>query len=51
MTCESQPYLSAAIGIQEKYVEDKVKEWFSEVLLLAKIAESQLHVTYSAFTH
>ena len=35
----------------KKVLEDKVKVWSAEVLLLAKIAESQMHAVLSAFTH
>ena len=52
--CDGRPYLGAAIGTQEfctKFLVDKVKVWSAEVLLLAKIAESQPHVVFSAFTH
>ena len=54
ITCDGRPYLGAAIGTQEfckKFLEDKVKVWSAEVLLLAKIAESQMHAAFSAFTH
>ena len=39
VTCEGRPYLGAAIGSQEyskKFIDDKVREWSAEVLLLAK---------------
>ena len=52
--CDGWPYLGAAIGTQEfckKFLEHKVKVWSAEVFLLAKIAESQLHAAFSAFTH
>jgi len=32
-------------------IEDKVREWPSEVLFLARIAESHPHAAYSALTH
>ena len=54
VTCEGRPYLGAAIGSQEyskKFIDDKVREWSVEVLLLAKIGESQPHAAYSALTH
>ena len=54
ITCDGRPYLGAAIGTQEfckRFLEDKVKVWFTEVLLLAKIAESQPHTAFSAFTY
>ena len=54
VTCEGRPYLGAATGSQEyskKFIDDKVREWSAEVLLLAKIGESQPHAAYSALTH
>ena len=54
VTCEGRPYLGAAIGSQEyskKFIDDKVREWSAEVLLLAKIGESQPHAAYSALTY
>ena len=51
VTVEGRPYLGAAIGTQEyirKFMDDKVREWSAEVLLLAKIGESQPHAAYSA---
>ena len=54
-TVEGRPYLGAAIGTQEyiirKFMDDKVREWSAEVLLLAKIGENQPHAAYSALTH
>ena len=46
--------MGATIGTREftrNYVGAKVSEWSSEVLLLAKIAESQPQAAYSALTH
>ena len=54
ITCDGRPYLGAAIGTLEfckKFLKDKVKVSSAEVLLLAKIAESQLHAAFFAFTH
>ena len=54
MTCEGWPYLGVAIGTDrfaKEFIAEKVKEWSAEVLLLAKIAESQPHAAYSALTH
>ena len=54
MTCEGRPYLGVAIGTDrfaKEFIAEKVKEWSAEVLLLAKIAESQPHAAYSALTH
>ena len=42
ITCDGRPYLGAAIGIQQfckAFLEDRVKVWSAEVLLLAKIAK------------
>ena len=35
----------------KEFIEEKVKEWSAEVLLLAKIAESHPRAAYSALTH
>ena len=46
VTCEGRPCLETVIGSQEyskKFIDDKVREWSAEVLLLAKIGESQPH--------
>jgi len=46
--------LGATIRIPEfthNYVDEKVREWSTEILLLAKIAESQPHAAYCALTH
>ena len=54
ISVEGRPYLGATIGTREftrNYVGAKVSEWSSEVLLLAKIAESQPQAAYSALTH
>ena len=54
VTVEGRPYLGAAISTQEyirKFMDDKVREWSAEVLLLAKIGESQPYAAYSALTH
>ena len=54
ISVEGRPYLGATIGTREftcNYVGAKVSEWSSEVLLLAKIAESQSQAAYSALTH
>ena len=43
-TCKGQPYLGVALGVQEytrQFMDDKVRKWSAEVLLLAKISESQ----------
>ena len=54
VTCEGRPYLGAAVCIQEytrKFMDDKVREWSAEVLLLDTIGESQPHVAYFVLTH
>ena len=51
---EGHPYLGATIGSRDymqKYVEQKVDEWSTEVQRLTNIAESQPHAAYSALTH
>jgi len=54
VTCDGRPYLGAAIGTTA-YIEDsvskKVQVWSEEVKQLSKIAESQPHAAYCAFTH
>ena len=53
LTNEGWPYLSAAIGMNQfitQFVEEKVKGWSADVTQLVKIAQSQPHATYSAFT-
>jgi len=49
ISVEGRPYLGATIGTPEfthNYVDEKVREWSTEILLLAKIAESQPQVAY-----
>ena len=53
ITNEGRPYLGSAIGSSlyvREFVEEKVKDWFSDVTLLAKVAQSRPHAAYSAFT-
>ena len=53
ITNEGRPYLGSAIGSSlyvRQFVEEKVKGWSSDVTLLAKVAQSQPHAAYSAFT-
>ena len=53
ITYEGRPYLGSAIGSSlyvRQLVEEKVKGWSSDVILLAKVAQSQPHAAYSAFT-
>ena len=54
ITKEGKRHLGAAIGndaFKEKYVREKVATWVEEVERLTRIAESQPHAAYAAFTH
>ena len=49
-----QRHLGAAIGndaFKEEYVREKVATWAEELERLTRIAESQPHAAYAAFTH
>jgi len=49
-----QRHLGAVLGSREfaeKYVAEKVQSWVSEVSALARIADNQPHVAYTAFMH
>ena len=53
ITNEGRPYLGSAIESSlyvRRFIEEKVKGWSSDVTLLAKVAQSQPHAAYSAFT-
>ena len=53
ITTEGRKHLGAALGQRsylEEYVGSKVKEWISEVTLLAEFAISQPQSCYAAFT-
>ena len=53
LTSEGRPYLGSAIGSTlyiKKFIEEKVKGWSFDVIHLVKVAQSQPHSTYSAFT-
>ena len=53
ITTEGRKHLGAALGQRsylEEYVGGKVKEWISEVTLLAEFATSQPQDCYAAFT-
>ena len=53
ITTEGRKHLGAALGQRsylEEYVGGKVKEWISEVTLLAEFATSQPRACYAAFT-
>ena len=54
ITKEGKRHLGAAIGndaFREEYVREKVATWVEEVERLTRIAESQPHAAYAAFTH
>ena len=54
ITPEGSRHLGAALGSKpfvEKYLEEKVTRWTSEVRALAKFAITQPHAAYCAFTH
>ena len=54
ITTEGKRHLGAAIGSRsfaEEYVSSKVEEWTEEIKHLAKVAVSQPHAAYAAFTH
>ena len=49
ITCESHPYLGAAIGTSKylnEFVSGKVDEWLKELKLLSAIAVSQPHTAF-----
>ena len=54
ISVDGERYLGGAMGTAsfiQKYVQRKVEEWVKEVLQLSKIAETQPHTAYAAFTH
>ena len=54
ITHEGRPYLGAPIGTleyMESFVKNKVEQCAYELSLLGKIASTQPHAAYSAFTH
>ena len=54
ITWEGRRYLGGALGSHEfeyTHVQGKVSEWQEEVKRQAKIALTQLHAAYAAFTH
>ena len=54
ITKEGKRHLGAAIGndaFKEEYVREKVATWVEELERLTRIAESQPHAAYAAFTH
>ena len=51
---EGRPYLGAILGTSkyiEGFVQAKVDTWRTVILSLTKIASSEPHAAYSAFTH
>ena len=54
VTTDGRLYLGAALGTEEfaqAFVADKVQQWNGELEQLAKIAHTQPHAAYAAFTH
>ena len=54
ITTEGNRHLGAVVGSnkhKDKFVNSKVAEWVNEIILLGKIAQTEPHVAYAAFTH
>ena len=54
ITSEGRKHLGAAIGTEafrRSYVTKKVDSWTQDVMKLTRIAESQPHAAYAAYTH
>ena len=54
ISTDGERYLGGALGTSSfvrQYVERKVECWINEVEKLSKIAETQPHAAYAAFTH
>lgn len=54
ITTEGRPYLGVPLGTLKfttEWLQSKVKGWCDEIETLAKIAGTQPHAAYSAFTH
>ena len=54
ITIEGKRHLGAVIGSRsfaKEYVNNKVEEWTEKIKRLAKVAVSQPHAAYAAFTH
>ena len=54
VTTNGKRHLGAALGSKtftEEYVSAKVQDWVKEIQQLAKVALSQPHAAYAAFTH
>ena len=54
ITCVGRRYLGGALGtemFEQQFLETKIGEWVKETAYLAKIAKTQPHAAYAAFTH
>ena len=54
ITIEGKRHLGAAIGSSQfktEYIDEKVKNWTSNIETLAEIGKSQPHAAYAAFIH
>jgi len=54
ITCEGRPYLGSALGgrsYTSDFVTGKVEQWTKELKSLSKIATSQPHAAFAAYTH
>ena len=54
ITTRGKRHLGAAVGSRDfttEYVSCKVEEWCKELMSLARIAKSQPHAAFAAFTH
>ncbi len=54
ITATGSRHLGAALGTRtfvDQYVQQKVEKWVSEVQQLAKVARTQPHAAYCAYTH
>ena len=54
ITCNGRPYLWSALGshsFTSEFVMGKVKQWTKELKSLSKIAASQPHAAFAAYTH
>ena len=54
VSTEGERYHGGAIGTRSfirQYVERKVEQWTTELEKLSKIAETQTHAAYTAFTY
>ena len=54
ITCAGRRYLGRALGtevFEQQFLETKIGEWVKETAYLAKMAKSQPHAAYAAYTH